>query len=148
MWFLEAGSAVDPASATVGVMPGSLLRIARIAALGALASLIVGLIRSVRRQPPPQTSGAASWEPLAEEAPAPTRSGPVQFADTDTSTKLPGWIEPDADGGCPGSHPIKGKTQSKIFHVPGGMSYERTNAERCYCDEASAEADGYRKAKR
>jgi hypothetical protein len=28
------------------------------------------------------------------------------------------------------------------------MSYERTNAERCYCDEAAAEADGYRKAKR
>ena len=23
------------------------------------------------------------------------------------------------------------------------MSYERTNAERCYCDEAAAEADGY-----
>ena len=59
-----------------------------------------------------------------------------------------GWVEPDAEGGCPASHPIKGNDQSKIFHVPGGMSYERTKAERCYCDEATAEADGYRKAKR
>ena len=90
----------------------------------------------------------ASWEPLVEEASTPPRSGPVQFADADTSVEHPGWVEPDADGGCPGSHPVKGNTQSKIFHVPGGMSYERTNAERCYCDEAAAEADGYRKAKR
>ena len=63
------------------------------------------------------------------------------------------WIrlwhnEPDEDGNGPDTHPIKGNDQSKIFHVPGGMSYERTKAERCYCDEASAEADGYRKAKR
>ncbi len=129
-------------------MPGSLLRITRLAALGALASLIVGLVRSARRQPAPPTTGVASWEPLVEEAPIPSRSGPVQFATTGTSTGHPGWVEPDADGGCPGSHSVKGNTQSKIFHVPGGMSYERTNAERCYCDEAAAEADGYRKAKR
>ena len=129
-------------------MPGSPLRITRLAALGVLASLIVGLVRSARRRPTPTTTGVASWEPLVEEAPTPSRSGPVQFAATATSSEHPGWVEPDADGGCPGSHPVKGKTQSKIFHVPGGMSYEHTNAERCYCDEAAAEADGYRKAKR
>ncbi|HAB58550.1 MAG: hypothetical protein CL433_07190 [Acidimicrobiaceae bacterium] len=126
-------------------MPGSLLRLT---ALGALASLIVGLVRSARRQPTPTTTGVASWEPLVEEASTPSRSGPVQFVDTGTSTEHPGWVEPDADGGCPGSHPVKGNTQSKIFHVPGGVSYGRINAERCYCDEATAEADGYRKAKR
>jgi len=129
-------------------MPGSPLRITRLAALGVLASLIVGLVRSARRRPTPTTTGVASWEPLVEEAPTPSRSGPVQFAATATSSEHPVWVEPDADGGCPGSHPVKGKTQSKIFHVPGGMSYERTNPERCYCDEAAAEADGYRKAKR
>ncbi|MEO0492299.1 MAG: hypothetical protein AAF081_02665 [Actinomycetota bacterium] len=170
-------------------MSGPLLRIFRLASLGALASLIAGLIRSARRQPPPPTSGVASWDPLSEEPPAPTRSGPVQFVDTGDATEptattevvspiaamadlltddepkaeadeaaepeagvdegaASGWVEPDAEGGCPSSHPIKGNDQSKIFHVPGGMSYERTQAERCYCDEASAEADGYRKAKR
>lgn len=164
-------------------MSGSLLRIFRVAGLGALASLVLGLFRSTRRQPPPPTSGVASWEPLTAEAPLEARTGPVEFvagradvaaqeadeaetpvveekispiammADLPEETDAPaaeatGWIEPDADGGCPGSHPIKGNDQSKIFHVPGGMSYERTKAERCYCDEASAEADGYRKAKR
>ncbi|MEM8706241.1 MAG: hypothetical protein AAGE98_07280 [Actinomycetota bacterium] len=163
-------------------MSGSLLRIFRLAGLGALASLIAGLVRSTRPKPPPPASGVASWDPLVDEADAPTRSGPVQFtaglddtesadADEEPTEKISpladlalddepevdgaeagdaatGWVEPDADGGCPGSHPIKGNDQSKIFHVPGGMSYERTKAERCYCDEASAEADGYRKAKR
>lgn len=166
-------------------MSGSLLRIFRVAGLGALASLVLGLFRSTRRQPPPPTSGVANWEPLTSEAPLEARTGPVEFvagrpdvaaqeadepadeapAETkisplvdltlddeapaaDSGDEATGWVEPDADGGCPGSHPIKGNDQSKIFHVPGGMSYERTKAERCYCDEASAEADGYRKAKR
>ena len=147
-------------------MSGSLLRIFRVAGLGALASLVLGLFRSTRRQPPPPTSGVASWEPLTAEAPLEARTGPVEFVaeekispiammadlpeeiDEAPAADTADWVEPDADGGCPGSHPIKGNDQSKIFHVPGGMSYERTKAERCYCDEASAEADGYRKAKR
>ena len=178
--------------ATVDVMSSPLFRFVRVTGLGALAAFLFGLIRSTRRQPTPPTSGSASWEPLTDEDPTPTRSGPVTFTATtaakpdvaptapspaddtgeasDADTVVPqgfaahtpppeaappapaaaerGWVEPDAEGGCPSSHPIKGNDQSKIFHVPGGMSYDRTKAERCYCDEASAEADGYRKAKR
>jgi hypothetical protein len=37
---------------------------------------------------------------------------------------------------------------SKIFHVPGGLSYDRTKPDRCYRDEAAAESDGLRKAAR
>ena len=37
---------------------------------------------------------------------------------------------------------------SGIFHVPGGMSYDRTVPERCYATAADAEADGFRQAKR
>ncbi len=165
------------APATVDAMSSPIFRFLRVTGLSAVAAIIYGLIRSTRREPTPPPSGTATWDPLAGETPPPSRSGPVQFthqpdaaADdrstetsdetatapqgfagvatepaTDTAT---GWVEPDADGGCPGSHPIKGNDQSKIFHVPGGMSYVRTKAERCYCDEASAEADGYRKAKR
>ena len=165
-------------------MSSPIFRFVRITGLGAVAAFIYGLIRSTRRQPTPPASGEASWEPLTDDDPIPTRSGPVTFAattaapETDTATAdtrdgadtadetiepqgfaaadestdsteaATGWVEPDTDGGCPASHPIKGNDQSKIFHVPGGMSYERTKAERCYCDEASAEADGYRKAKR
>jgi hypothetical protein len=46
------------------------------------------------------------------------------------------------------SHPVKAKLSSRIFHVPGGQSYDRTRADRCYVDSGTAEADGLRQAKR
>jgi micrococcal nuclease len=49
---------------------------------------------------------------------------------------------------CPGTHPVKAKLTSRIFHLPGMAAYERTSPDRCYRDEASAEADGLRKSKR
>ena len=57
------------------------------------------------------------------------------------------WVEPSGDG-CPTTHPVKAKLSSKIFHVPGSASYDRTNPDRCYVDAAAAEADGLRPAKR
>jgi len=57
------------------------------------------------------------------------------------------WVEPDG-GVCPTSHPVKAKLSSMIFHVPGGLSYDRTRPDRCYRDEDTAEADGLRPAKR
>ncbi len=59
-----------------------------------------------------------------------------------------GWVEPDAGGACPDGYPVKAKLASGIFHVPGMLAYDRTTPDRCYRDEASAEADGLRKAKR
>jgi hypothetical protein len=55
--------------------------------------------------------------------------------------------EPNADGTCPASHPIKAKLSSGIYHVPGGANYERTKPDRCYADEAAAIADGLRRSK-
>jgi hypothetical protein len=57
------------------------------------------------------------------------------------------WMRP-VDGACPDGYPIKANEQSMIFHVPGGLSYERTIPERCYARAEDAEADGYRRAKR
>jgi hypothetical protein len=57
-------------------------------------------------------------------------------------------VEPDAQGNCPLSHPIKGKVRTGIFHPPGAFAYDRTHADRCYRDPAAAEADGLRAAKR
>ncbi|MGH9186958.1 MAG: hypothetical protein ACRD0U_14250 [Acidimicrobiales bacterium] len=57
------------------------------------------------------------------------------------------WIEPDGDA-CPASHPVKAKLSSGIFHLPGGLSYERTQPDRCYVSADAAEADGLRPAKR
>jgi hypothetical protein len=57
------------------------------------------------------------------------------------------WVEPDADGGCPSTHPIKAKLASGIYHSPGGLNYARTKPDRCYADEAAAAADGLRPSK-
>ena len=59
---------------------------------------------------------------------------------------VPPWVEA-VNGSCPPTHPIKVKTASGIYHVPGGQFYERTRPERCYVDAPAAEADGYRAAK-
>ena len=56
------------------------------------------------------------------------------------------WVPP-IDGACPSGYPIKGNSNSRIYHVPGGRFYERTVPERCYASAADAEADGYRAAK-
>ena len=57
------------------------------------------------------------------------------------------WLEP-VDGECPAGHPVKAKMTSGIYHLPGGLSYDRTHPDRCYQDAAAAEADGLRPAKR
>jgi hypothetical protein len=57
------------------------------------------------------------------------------------------WVAP-IDGGCPPGYPIKAKLGSRIFHQPGGLSYERTRPDRCYPSAEAAEADGFRAAKR
>jgi micrococcal nuclease len=58
------------------------------------------------------------------------------------------WVVPEPGGLCPTTHPVKAKLSSKLFHLPGMFAYTRTNPDRCYRDEAAAEADGLRKAKR
>jgi hypothetical protein len=56
------------------------------------------------------------------------------------------WVEPQDDV-CPASHPVKAKLGSGIYHLPGGMNYDRTKPDRCYLDAAAAESDGLRPSK-
>jgi large subunit ribosomal protein L17 len=102
-------------------------------------AVVVGAVVVVRRRaaPAPAAVGVPDWAPLRLAEPVPSAD----------PTREP-WVAPDAAGDCPGSHPIKGNRASRIFHVPGGRYYESTRAERCFCDEAAAVADGYRPAKR
>ncbi len=151
----------DPASATVPGMRSTVSRVIRFTGIGALIAVVVGVIRSVKSKPKPEASGTANWPPLVEEPEPARRSGPVKFTETpaEEPTEAPAaesdvaaseaqaWVDP-TDGSCPVDHPIKANAQSKIFHVPGGSSYERTDADRCYADAADAEADGFRQAKR
>jgi hypothetical protein len=96
--------------------------------------------------PPSPLAGNGGGAPAA----APTRPPKAPAATRPVSKAPPGgqvWVKA-ADGVCPESHPIKAKLASKIFHSPGGRNYARTNADRCYADEAGAVADGLRAPQR
>jgi hypothetical protein len=84
--------------------------------------------------------------PAKRKAPAKKKAAAKKTAARKAPTEA--WVEPEADGTCPASHPIKAKLSSKIFHLPGGFNYPRTRPDRCYIDAAAAEADGLRPAKR
>jgi hypothetical protein len=95
--------------------------------------------------PQPSTKSAAQRGNRAELASERTAAGgvsPTAVSERDV------WVQPGADGTCPATHPVKAKEASRIFHVPGGGSYERTVPDRCYRDAVAAEADGFRAAKR
>jgi hypothetical protein len=83
---------------------------------------------------------------IAVTTPAPpTPPPPPPPAPAAEATSSDRWREP-VDGGCPDGFPVK-VAKSGIYHVPGGRSYDRTTAERCYANADDAEADGYRRAK-
>jgi len=76
-----------------------------------------------------------AWEPQPFPFPPQPRPQP------DT-----GWVSPDDDA-CPASHPVKAKLGSGIYHLPGGVNYDRTKPDRCYLDATAAESDGLRPSK-
>lgn len=145
-------------------MKPMLARVFRLIKIGAVVGAVVGAVRMVlgRRQPP--VTGEASWPTLAERAAA-TRSQQAEPAADEPASRSAGepaersdqaveepaagedWVEP-VDGACPATHPVKGKPGSGIFHVPGGLFYDRTVPDRCYRSAEAAEADGLRPAKR
>jgi len=85
----------------------------------------------------PAAKKPAAKKTAARKAPPAEKPGP-------TSTS---WVAPTG-GVCPTSHPVKAKLASKIFHLPGMQSYDRTKPDRCYAAAEQAEADGLRAAKR
>jgi hypothetical protein len=99
---------------------------------------------------PPATPVTATA--TASTAASPATESPATDAARATPT-APGtdagdvWVEPVGDA-CPVSHPVKAKMSSRIYHVAGGLNYERTHPDRCYRDPAAAEADGLRRAAR
>jgi hypothetical protein len=79
-----------------------------------------------------------------------TAAATVAAATATASAERPAtaWLPPQEDGSCPPTHPIKAKSASCLYHLPGMFAYERTKPDRCYADEAVAGADGFTKAKR
>jgi len=127
-------------------------RIRRILFLASAATAIVRFAMARRPKTPPRDSRPAEWAPLS--ATTATRgssaSGAASSASTaaaDSTAPLPPWVAP-IDGACPVTHPVKGNTNSGIYHVAGGRFYDTTIPERCYRDTEAAEDDGLRASKR
>ena len=54
---------------------------------------------------------------------------------------------------CPISHPVKGAANpsnsvERLYHVPGGEAYAKTQPDRCYTNAEEAREDGTRRAQR
>jgi hypothetical protein len=128
-----------------------------------LLAVVAAIAEAVRRFAQPETADSSPaptpWEPLEPTpgqdngaAAGPTEATPAEKppapAEEPAAPEATTWVQADTEGACPASHPLKAKDSSKIVHQPGGLSYERTHADRCYGDLAAAEADGYRAAKR
>ena len=121
----------------------------------ALASIAGAVVRRLRQRSPgwagPAEAAGGAWPPLTDVAVAPgPEHSPVRRPGEHQTPPGPddaGWVAPSA-GACPDTHPIKAKVATGIFHLPGMANYARTSPDRCYRDEAAAEADGLRRAKR
>lgn len=107
------------------------------------------------RQPAPTDASVAATgdtperpAALPETAPAAPPAEPASGARTEAGSPPPAaWVVHEDDT-APQGYPVKANIDSGIFHVPGGLSYERTHADRWYRSAEAAEADGLRKAKR
>jgi hypothetical protein len=111
--------------------------------LGVLGGVAYGAWRAWNARAQERPSGV-EWS--AAPFPFPPVPREPSAAKATAATRQP-WVEPNADGSCPPTHPIKAKLASGIYHSPGGANYARTKADRCYTDEAAAVADGLRPSK-
>jgi len=127
----------------------------RLLGFGALAAVAYGAWRMYERS---RVDTGVTWDPQpfpypprphvdAAQETAPSATPVTASAPATATEAATPWVEPDG-AACPTSHPVKVKLASGIFHVPGGMNYDRTHADRCYANPDAAEADGFRPAKR
>ncbi|MGQ0823669.1 MAG: sunset domain-containing protein [Actinomycetota bacterium] len=108
---------------------------------GLVAGAGYAIWRAYRQRVPAAPPGSIEWES------APFPFPPVPRPKPETK-RAAAWVEPNGEGTCPATHPVKAKLKSKIFHVPGGQNYDRTNPDRCYVDADAAESDGLRPSQR
>lgn len=113
--------------------------------LVAAVAVLAALVEVLRRRPAPPS--ASPTAPPNQWTPVTPQPGPAAST-AEPEPEAPAWVEPKADGTCPEGHPVKAKTSSRIFHVPGGSLYGRTSPDRCYASAEAAEADGYRASQR
>jgi len=125
----------------------------RLLGVGALAAAAYAAWRAWTKRTSAVT-GPVEWE--SAPFPFPPVPRPVAAASSASSAPSPpspaaaegteAWVAP-VDDTCPASHPVKAKLSSGIYHVPGGMNYERTKPDRCYRDTEAVDLDGLRASK-
>ena len=102
----------------------------------------------------PAAPSAPAAPPEGRPAAAPGTAGakkaPSQKAPSRRAGAAPGgsWVDPNGSGEPPATHPVKAKTSSRVYRVPGMAMYDRTIPDRCYTTPEAAEADGFTRAKR
>lgn len=71
----------------------------------------------------------------------------TQLAEGQSTVAGATTVPADPNLNCEGK--IKGNisSSSKIYHIPGGSFYKRTNPEACFDSETQAQAAGFRKSK-
>ena len=116
----------------------------RMLGLGAIAGVSYAVWRAIEAN---RTDRDLHSEPQPFPFPPQPRADPDAASEASSPSDRDKWIEP-VDGACPASHPVKAKLVSGIYHEAGGLSYDRTQPDRCYRDAATAESDGLRPSKR
>jgi hypothetical protein len=119
------------------------------AVVGCLGALVIVWFRRRQGGESATEPEPAQWPPLKVAVGAEDDAPPIEEPSDGAAAAAPegDWVDPDPEGDCPLSHPVKTKLRSGIYHLPGGASYDRTNADRCYTDAGAAESDGYRGSK-
>lgn len=142
-WHVKAGDSVD------GVIRRALRLLVVLGLCGVAGYAVLRLLD--RRGGGTNDLKQASTEPWPRLVTDPTEPAPprdtLQVDPASPAADSRPWVE-SQDGACPASHPVKGNLSSGIFHLPGMIFYDRTNADRCYAGPTEAEADGLRAAKR
>ncbi len=118
-----------------------------------LAVAAVGAVLEYLRRRPAPPSASPTAPPMATERPAnyeaPVVTPSAAAGEPPSEDHVaPAWVDATGDRRCPDGYPVKAKLASRIFHVPGGTLYDRTNPDRCYATAEAAEQDGFRPSKR
>ena len=104
-------------------------------------------VRSPARPSPAPAKTTRKVTKAAPPAPVAKVAAPAKKVSTRRRRPDVLWVEP-VGGACPTGYPVKASLSSGIFHVVGGLFYERSKPDRCYRTPAAAEGDGLRQAKR
>ncbi len=124
-------------------------KVTRAPARTGTAKKAVKKVMATKAAAPEPTVGGTALRPTVKKAAASAPAAAPDARKVSSRRRKPAllWVEP-VGSTCPTGYPVKASLASGIFHVVGGLFYDRSNPDRCYRNPAAAEADGLRQAKR